>query len=169
MTDYQKQATDFLAATNTEFKCEFLEHGKHFADDKESRDIYKITIKRGQRKYSFNFGQSLNNSGEFIVKDKNHKFTKTFTSKADAHNYASKIGNSFNVAKNPNFKAPTPYDVLACLEKYPVNDFEDFCRNYGYDTDSRKAYKTYKAVKREWENVNILFNDAEIEKLREIQ
>ena len=65
--------------------------------------------------------------------------------------------------------APTPYDVLACLTKYPVYDFADFCSEYGYDTDSRKAYKTYKAVKREWENVAILFNDDELEQLREIQ
>jgi hypothetical protein len=64
---------------------------------------------------------------------------------------------------------PTAYDVLACIEKHPVYDFADFCSDYGYDEDSRKAFKTYKAVKREWENVAILFNDEQLELLREIQ
>ena len=64
---------------------------------------------------------------------------------------------------------PSAYDVLACIEKYEVTYFEDFCSNYGYDTDSRKAYKTYKAVKREWENVKKLFSEDQLELLREIQ
>lgn len=65
--------------------------------------------------------------------------------------------------------APTPYDVLASLERYEVTTFEDFCSNYGYDTDSRSAYKTYKAVMREWKNVEKLFRQDELNQLREIQ
>ncbi len=64
---------------------------------------------------------------------------------------------------------PSAYDILACIEKYPVYDFEDFCSNYGHDSDSRSAYKTYKAVKREWENISKLFTASELEALREIQ
>ena len=66
-------------------------------------------------------------------------------------------------------KRPTAYDVLACLTKYPVDTFEDFCADYGYDEDSRKAYKTYEAVKSEWQNVAMLWNETELEELREIQ
>lgn len=55
------------------------------------------------------------------------------------------------------------------LANNPHNTWKGTVSEYGYDTDSRSAYKTYKAVKREWENVAILFNDAELEQLREIQ
>lgn len=52
-SEYQKQAIDFLKATGTEFHAEFIEHGKHFDNDTEIRDIYKITLKRGSRSYTF--------------------------------------------------------------------------------------------------------------------
>lgn len=167
-TDYEQQAIDFLQSTNTDFKAEFLKHGKHFDDDKDERDIYRITLKRGTRFYSFDFGQSLNNSGKWIVKDYNPKLTKVFNDKGLATSYAAKIGNSFNVRLNPNQKAPTAYDVLACLTKYDPGTFEDFCSEFGYDTDSKRAEKTYNAVKDEYMNVCALFNDTEIEALQEI-
>lgn len=128
-TNYQEQATDFLKATNTTFAASFKTHDYYFSGDKETRDIYNVTLKNGSHRYRFTFGQSISNQGT----------------------------------------APTAYDVLACIEKYPVYDFADFCANYGYDEDSRSAFKTYKAVKREWENVNKLFTEDQLELLREIQ
>jgi len=168
ISSYEQQAIDFLNQTETVLSVKFIKHGKHFADDKESRDIYECELKRGSRSYKFNFGQSLAKSGEFIVKDKNPRFTKTFNKKSDAMNYAGKIGNSFNVSKNRDFNAPTSYDILACITKYNPNTFEDFCSEFGYDTDSKKAEKTYNAVKDEYINVCALFTDKEIEQLQEI-
>jgi len=130
-SDYLKQANDFLSKTDTELKCSFLKNDFHFAGDKERRDIYKITLKRGDRKFSFNFGQSIFNSR-----------SRT---------------------------APNAYDVLACLTKYDPFDFECFCGDFGYDTDSRSAKKIYKAVQKEWAMVQALWNDNEIDKLSEIQ
>lgn len=63
---------------------------------------------------------------------------------------------------------PTMYDILACLTKYDPESFEWFCSNYGYDTDSRKAEKTYHAVVKEWEAVERLFGDI-LDELQEIQ
>jgi len=65
-------------------------------------------------------------------------------------------------------KIPAAYDVLACLQKYEIDTFDNFCGEFCYETDSRKAYKTYKAVKREWENIDKLFTGEEIELLQEI-
>jgi hypothetical protein len=84
--------------------------------------------------------------------------------KRGRNRYSFKFGQSIAEGSNN----PTMYDVLACLTKYDPGTFEDFCGEFGYDTDSRKAYKTYKAVKREWENVAILFNDEQLDMLREI-
>lgn len=64
-------------------------------------------------------------------------------------------------------KNPTMYDILACLTKYDPETFEDFCDEFGYDQDSRSAERIYKAVRREWGNVERLFGDI-LDKLRKI-
>lgn len=133
MSQYETQANEFLLATNTTFKAKFLRHDYHFSEDKEMRDIFSCTLKNDNHRFTFKFGQSINQS----------------------------TGDGQNL--------PTAYDVLTCLEKYEVTDFEDFCDNYGYNIDSRKAYKTFKAVKKEWKNVKKLFTPEEIELLQEIQ
>lgn len=72
-------------------------------------------------------------------------------------------------------KTPSEYDILSCLAlDNPCDSFEDFCSNYGYDTDSRKAERTYKAVVKQYEGlVRVLGNDSEYNplwtSLREIQ
>ena len=121
------EVTELVAESfNLEFKAEFLENGLYFQGDKDKRDIYNITLKRGQRKYTFKFGQSI--------------------------------------AKGSN--EPTLYDVLACLQKYEVGTFEDFCDEFGYDNDSRNALKTYKAVVKEYDKMCSLFNSDELEVLQ---
>lgn len=135
--DYEKQAIDFLKETNSCVKVKFLRYGKYFIEDIKERDIFRVTILRqGKKSYSFNFGQSLNNSTE----------------------------NGYN--------KPTTYDILACLTKYDVGSFDDFCRDFGYNdyklSEYPKVLKIYKSVKKEFENVDRLFNDV-IDKLQEIQ
>ncbi len=65
--------------------------------------------------------------------------------------------------------APSEYSVLSCLTKYDPGSFEDFCREYGYDSDSKTADRVYSGVKKEWLNVCRIWNDSEIEELCEIQ
>lgn len=66
---------------------------------------------------------------------------------------------------------PNEYDVLACLQKYPVGTFEDFLWDFGYEITSNKEYKrifkTYTAVKNEYKNVENMFGDV-LEELAEI-
>lgn len=131
-TDYNKQAIDFLNATSTSFEAKFKTHDFYFADDKEQRDIFRVTLKNKLHTYRFNFGQSISKS----------------------------TGDGQN--------KPTSYDVLACVTKYEAGSFDDFCSDYGYDNDSRKAHKIYKAVLREWKNIEKLFTPEQIETLQEI-
>lgn len=51
-------------------------------------------------------------------------------------------------------KAPETADVLDCLASDSASiesarDFADWCADFGYDTDSRKAHKTYTVCKRQ--------------------
>mgnify|MGYP006921432348 CR=1 FL=1 len=170
-TDYQKQAIDFLQSTNTEFKAEFLRNGKHFNDDKEVRDIYKITLKRGTRQYSFNFGQSIINSKYYLdIKIPARTYTLSGSNRTGNYkiNDIEKYKSGGNLLKLVKGEIPTAYDVLACLTKYDPGTFEDFCGEFGYDADSKKAEKTYNAVREEWLNITRLFTDDEISQLAEI-
>jgi len=65
-------------------------------------------------------------------------------------------------------KAPTAYDVLSCLTKSDPGTFEDFCSEFGYDSDSRKVERIYKAVCKEWKQVSDMWTADEIEKMQEI-
>ena len=172
-TDYNKQANEFLTSTNTELNVEFLKNDYHFAGDKDKRDIYKVTIKRGQRKFSFDFGNSIANSGKY----KGHKhlclnnFGKYLFTEDEIKEIRKKdiFSIKYNEIKlNPDFKEPTAYDVLACLTKYDVGTFEDFCSEFGYDEDSKTADKIYTTVCREFDNVCKIWTDVEIELLQEI-
>lgn len=63
---------------------------------------------------------------------------------------------------------PTMYDILACLQKYPVGTFNDFCGDFGYDNDSITAHKIYKAVAREYKNMERVFGSQVLEEMQEI-
>jgi len=132
MNEYKKQALDFLRATKTKIRSKFLRYDYHFEDDKNMRDIYQITISRGNKSFSFNFGQSLVNSGSGEI-------------------------------------SPDSYDILSCLQKNEIGDLQDFCDEFGYDIYCKKSKKIYKAVAKEWDNVQKIWTDAEINQLQEIQ
>ena len=90
-----------------------------------------------------------------MLKNKKHKFRFEF-----GQNTFSSDGQGGN--------PPSAYDILSCIEKFPVGTFESFCDEFGYNSDSRKDYKLYKSVKRASENVLRLFSDEQLEQLREI-
>lgn len=70
---------------------------------------------------------------------------------------------------NDENNPPSCYDVITCLQKYDVGSFDDFCSEFGYNNDSIKDKKRYKAVCREYENMSNLFSDYELGLLSEIQ
>jgi len=87
------------------------------------------------------------------------------------HSYSFDFGQS--IAEQG--KQPTEYSVLACLQKYEVETFEDFCGEFGYEElnenyrgQNKQSMKIYLAVYKEWDNVNKLFTDEQIDLLREI-
>jgi hypothetical protein len=66
---------------------------------------------------------------------------------------------------------PKETDVFHCLlqDTSDIEDsFEDWAENLGYDTDSRKAEKSYNACKATFEGLQRLFSSSELDDLREI-
>jgi hypothetical protein len=168
--DYHSMASLFLADTKTTLTAEYLKTDKHFQEDKTPRDIYKVTIKRGYREFSFNFGQSLSKSKKYkdrLTKDiilLNGKF-ENLNKRVIPEKLKEYIRDYCIEVKG---KKPTEYDILACLTKYEVGSFENFCSDFCYDTDSRKAERIYKDVLNEWQNVKTIWSDDEIEALQKI-
>ena len=168
LSEYDKQAISFLKSTGTEFTATFQGHKKHFIDDSETRDVYSITLKRGSRSFTFNFGQSIWHSCKFKIKNY-PKYKNTGWATKDEALRVVGFANSRDIYLNDKFEIPSAYDVLACLTKYNPGTLEDFCSEFGYDPDSKKAEKIYVSVLEEFKNVAMLWNDQEIEILQEIQ
>jgi len=102
--------------------------------------------------------------GKHFTDDKESRYIFNCTLTRNGKRYTFDFGQSIAAGNTP----PTMYDVLTCLTKYDPETFQHFCREYGYDFDSIKALKTYKAVQREFNAVKRLFNDV-LEQLQEIQ
>lgn len=168
ITDYNQQAIDFLTISNTAFSAKYIKTGKYFDDDKEERDIYEITLSSKGRSYTFKFGNSINASGQYILLDSTLKkrFGRPVISSVEYKKLS--FYDKKEVTINKNFKAPTAYDVLACIAKYDPGTLDDFCSEFGYDVDSKKAEKIYNAVKEEWLNIERLFTESEMDILRDI-
>lgn len=170
--NYQQNAIDFLNKTGVKMTVKFIKNGKHFDTDKEDRDIYEIEFIRGNRSMQIMFGQSLKNSGFYYTKgkqkidiDRKHLENKNLLTLIRSRDFNFLNNKTSDIIHKPI--EPTAYDVLACLQKYDVGTYENFCAEFGYSADSKSAEKTYKAVKDEYLKVCSLFNEQEIEILSE--
>lgn len=154
---YEAKAQKFLENTGTEFAAVFLYTGKHFEDDKEPRDIYGIEFKRKGRVWTFKFGQSIAHS-----RPEMEKFVKDLDRRGYAP-YSKEV-----LAAKKLAQPPSAYDVLSCITKLDPGTFEDFCQDFGYDTDSKRAEKTYFADQKEYSECRKMFGDV-MDALCEIQ
>lgn len=175
---YEENAVDFLEKTSCQLTISYSRTGKHFSGDKEDRDIYKCELRRGGRKYSFDFGASINDSGFYYTKGRQR--IELDRSLLNAKNLGQIIKTKdlgfLNNGKSDVIhypQAPTEYSVLACLQKYDIGTFDDFVSEFGYEFKTQAQYtstvKMYEAVKQEFYAIQALFSGKELELLQEIQ
>jgi len=160
--DYQKQADNFAKKHGVTLTILGKAYKKHFSDDKEPRFVYSLELSRGEEFYQFEFGQSLASIKFEQIK------RKVKTAKA----YKMEGGFYWENGKPISCETPTMYDVLACMQKYKLGTFEDFCSDFGYNDLPLSAYtetmKTYKACLAEYNAMERLFSDC-MEELQDIQ
>jgi hypothetical protein len=54
-----RMAADWIDQNGVKMAGRFVGHDLYFHDDKQARDIWKITISRGPRRFTIRFGQSI--------------------------------------------------------------------------------------------------------------
>ena len=137
---YFRQAADFCERTGCSISAEYS--GQDVPQwDGEKHNHFKIKFERGRRSFIVDFYDSVINTEKY---------------KPEANGFFPMRG------------YPSAYDIIACLQKYDCGTFENFCAEYGYNEDSRKAEEIYNACKEEFSNLQRLFTDEEIEELQEI-
>lgn len=108
----------------------------------------------------------------------NTKTPKNWESKGDHNHYRVTIKTSLgrysfdfwgSINDAREGKDPTEYDVIACLEWNTPESFEDFCAEYGYEEDSRKAENIWKDCRKMTKRLNAIFTESQIEILSEIR
>jgi len=125
---------------------------------------YDIQAEKFLRDTNTKFKAKYYDYAYYFPQDDTKRAIFRVTLKTPQGSYTFKYGQSL---KNQS-ETPTAYDVLACLTKYDVGSFEDFCSEFGYDTDSRTAERTFKAVVKEWENISRIYTEEQIEAMQEI-
>ena len=183
---YLEQANDFLKATETTLKIELYATGVNFnRTEKGKHDVYKCTLSKGGRVYTFDFTQSLRYSGVKHIYLKGTKFERETYVPLSFKEIEKLVDNpsdsklKFRISRqisNYNRKlddiqypqAPNAYDVLACLDVYDCDTFEEFCDCFGYDVDSIKALEIFRAVQEQENALLRMFSSDELEQLQEI-
>ncbi len=145
ISEYEKQALDFLESTNTSLKIAYSHTDKYFSNDTEKRDIYRFTFENKKSVYSALFGDSIVNT------KKNGSAKNRFTQRIN----------------------PTAYDILTCMDSYMPDTFEDFCAEFGYDdqplSEHDNVMRVFLNVREQVNGMNKLFNSEQLGQLSEIQ
>ena len=132
----EKTIKQFIKENGLTMSCEYADSNPNMKDS-QNMNHYKVTIKRRFKV----FGNYLDSRYGF------KQMTLYFSQ-------------GYGVEGEPTLES-----VLSCLisDSYCGRSFQDFCDNLGYDNDSRKAEKTFKATLKQTSKLKKLldnkFND----------
>lgn len=169
MSTYENNAKEFLTKANATCKIEFggVARNENWKE-KEKRNWYDVTITTSKGSMTFMFWDSIHNT-EISMMTLEQYAEKKMKCRLENLSYSEKVKLNKQLKEEKENAVPTVYDVLACLEKYDMGTFEDFCSEFGYDEDSRTAEKIYLAVVKEYRELERIFTKEQMEELREIQ
>lgn len=126
---------------------EYDKQAQEFLDKHNATVTFELI---GKRKPSW--GNKLVNTYWFTIERNGVEYSNTF--------YDS-------VYNTQNGIEPTAYSLLACLQKYEVGTYHEFCSEFGISPYDRASEELYTAVVHEEINVARLFGDC-MEELQEI-
>jgi hypothetical protein len=90
------------------------------------------------------------------------------------HKDRARMTTYFSMGRGHSGREPTADQVLECLVSDAssidnARGFDDWCSEYGYDTDSRKAEKTYAACKRATDKLRAFLGGDAYETLMDLE
>ena len=148
MNEYNQQALDFLRDSETQMAITKIGTVDGFPFDPKDtyhHDKYIVVLTRNGKSYDFKFYDS-------------------------AKNYIDNLNRKYCGQREVK---PSAYDVLACLEKYPVEpDVWDFAAEFGYEINDKESYervcKIHADCLDQYKHLLDLFGEDWMEKLAEI-
>ncbi len=172
MTNYQKQALDFLKSCNAKMKIDFVctDINQNW-NDNAKRNKYQVTITTPRGKMIFDFWDSIRNT-EIMLTGYREFIEKLYRKSHDAvlPKDTPKWRQYLKIQKEAKPKA---YDVLVCLTKHDPGTMNDFFHEFGYEVHSVDDMfcfiNTYNAVVKEYRDLCRIFTNEQMERLREIQ
>jgi hypothetical protein len=171
VNEYEKHANELIQSFGVEFRAVLVgDDCPAFCEDAEhDRDMDKVNVfPRKTHIHGKHYRCTFSGPG------RGHLAVDFWNSYADEElnalgSKAYRLGKSYlHGYMGKNRRLPKSYDVLACIQKNDPGSFENFCRDFGYDSDSCRAEEVYRAVVKEWRKVEKFFTAAELEKLQEV-
>lgn len=165
-----------IAGVTFHYGCELVKVADTWGDG-YVRDVYRVIFLRGNRKIEFEYTQSFMNSERFVVYNKAGKEIKSFSVPVEARKYRYERKRKAAIpldyyemkAERIHPVEPTATDALcgAIIDanSYPMT-FEDWCCEFGYDDDSRKAYDIWQRCTDLATKAQTLFSYDEVEEMR---
>ena len=144
--------------------------------DTRVRDIYRLTITRGARQESFDWGQSVVNSERVVISvtptsGREIPVPLEMRPLPDWKILESLVPAEYLGIQRKLIRGATPScdEILSNLvfDYGTFEDFNWFCDEFGYDSDSRAAYRIFELVVENNRKLERLFSDREIEICRE--
>jgi hypothetical protein len=198
MDQYQKQAKEFLIATNTTLTVEKADPQKvaiwAMGEKPDHKHInYTVTLKNSKHTYTFDYWGSIADYEKIelakeakergihsahyyeIIKWCNEQASQTVPTVLKS-GHTTGLNNERlarvwlgNVVETVEILiTPTAYDILSSMSPMYEDNFKDWCDSLGYDTDSIQAEKIYKACLEQDHNLRRLFTHEDLEQLAEI-
>jgi hypothetical protein len=172
MTEYQKQAKDFLTSCNATMEIEFVGFDINQSwNENIERAKYRVTIKTPRGSMTVDFWDSEMNTS--ILKTTEDQYSRKIYGRHYDGLLMSEKGRILRELKALKKEAkPSEYSILACLTHYDPGTMHDFFDEMGYEIDSVDDMfcfmNTYNAVVKEYRDLCRIFTEAQMEALREI-
>lgn len=177
LSEYDKQANKFLKVTDSTLEVRLADPQKAplWAVNEIHGNHYIVTLKSPRGAFTFDYWDSIANAKQIKALQliKNAQWGDISSDYYQAQDELKEIFgkklSTVNVRRHYDEYEkelhPRAYPVLACLNLLYSDSFEDFCAEYGYDTDSITASKTYSAMQEQDRMLRRLYTLDELELL----
>ena len=156
-----------LESKGVKLHAVFVPAGKYADDGWRSKSInHIVTVTRGRSYIITPYSQGIEHHPLYKQGDKSLDYAEAMKGSIEdgrAHSPATRSG------LPKKLPWPSLVDVMHSLvmdSSCDLDSFESFCSDFGYDTDSRSAKKTYKACRNIKLKMLSMFSAAELEELQ---